>query len=503
MNPDFPKDERAALESSLTALLLGELPHDQAADLHQKLSQDVELAKLYERLKQTINLVRETIASPVTETADQPTPLKLSDERRQKLLQKFKTVRPKEFVPPRRRAMVWLVPVGIAAAVVALLSATLLPKFANRSQLASSLGTEVYVPMAKLAADTTLERSRSASLLQVQRNPQFRHLGVENRNEAPPTAAPAEPAPVPVKPTASAIVLPKASEVADGTPTTTTAGAKAWFETANLRGFYDDSLSRAGDQGDGGSSGGRAGGSGGEAKGDTSVAGGQQAGNVAAGAHFTQSAEKNVLEWGRPVVEGKPIQAFGEPPPPAQATPGTLGEVAATELNSSKGRKETIGFYDLQNAEPQDVYNNLQDLFRRNNVRSQNNQQDAVVGQNKPVTEHLRNNTEGLLAATGSRSGGGGLGGSGGETRGKLLSIEGRQQEVAAVNGAIGEPEWLGKLEAGTMEVNRLYLSNLGQFDETGGALTVGKMYISSGAKFTQTGGDLYFTDANCSYVGY
>ena len=102
MNPDSPIDPRSALESSLTALLLGELPHEQAAALHQKLAQDAELAKLYERLKQTINLVRETVASPAAQTADQPTPLKLSDQRRQKLLQHFKTVAPKEFARPRR-----------------------------------------------------------------------------------------------------------------------------------------------------------------------------------------------------------------------------------------------------------------------------------------------------------------------------------------------------------------------------------------------------------------
>ena len=118
MNPEMPQKPQDDLEASLTALLLGELPHEQAAALHQKLAQDAELAKLYERLKQTINLVRETVASPAAQTADQPTPLKLSDQRRQKLLQHFKTVAPKEFAPPRRRAMPWLVPVGIAAALV-------------------------------------------------------------------------------------------------------------------------------------------------------------------------------------------------------------------------------------------------------------------------------------------------------------------------------------------------------------------------------------------------
>ena len=116
MNPEMPQKPQDELEARLTALLLGELPHEQAAALHQKLAQDAELAKLYERLKQTVNLVRETLATPAAQTAGQPTPLKLSADRREKLLQHFKTVAPIEFVPLRRRAMPWLVPVGIAAA---------------------------------------------------------------------------------------------------------------------------------------------------------------------------------------------------------------------------------------------------------------------------------------------------------------------------------------------------------------------------------------------------
>src|ERR1022692_421359 len=119
MNPDSPIDPRLALEARLTALLLGELPHEEAAALHQTLAQDAELAKVYERLKHTINLVRETVASPAAQTAGQPTPLKLSEQRREKLLQHFKTVAPKEFARPRRPAFRWYVPVGIAAGLVA------------------------------------------------------------------------------------------------------------------------------------------------------------------------------------------------------------------------------------------------------------------------------------------------------------------------------------------------------------------------------------------------
>jgi Mg-chelatase subunit ChlD len=138
MNPEMPQMPQDELEASLTALLLGELPHEQAAALHQKLAQDAELAKLYERLKQTVNLVRETVASPAAQAAGQPAPLKLSNQRREKLLQHFKTVAPKAFAKPRRRRMPWLVPVAAAAALVMLLASIMLPNFTKARSTAHS-----------------------------------------------------------------------------------------------------------------------------------------------------------------------------------------------------------------------------------------------------------------------------------------------------------------------------------------------------------------------------
>ena len=38
-----------------------------------------------------------------------------------------------------------------------------------------------------------------------------------------------------------------------------------------------------------------------------------------------------------------------------------------TELEYDKERKEIVGVYDTQNAQPQDAYNNLRDLFNRSN----------------------------------------------------------------------------------------------------------------------------------------
>jgi Mg-chelatase subunit ChlD len=134
MNNEFPIDPRQALETSLTALILGELPDDQARFLRQAIATDPELAKSYERLKKTIELVRETETSPEGEPVVQSSALKLDERRRQQLWQRFKTVKPVEFKQPERLQVSWLVPAAAALAVL-LAVATLLfytnskPKF--------------------------------------------------------------------------------------------------------------------------------------------------------------------------------------------------------------------------------------------------------------------------------------------------------------------------------------------------------------------------------------
>ncbi|HEX4263883.1 MAG TPA: von Willebrand factor type A domain-containing protein [Verrucomicrobiae bacterium] len=126
MNPDFPQNEREQLETKLTAFLLGELPPDETVALCKAMESDPELAALYERLKQTIELVRESAASPVAESVPQTAPLKMSANRREKLLAQFKTIAPKEFAKPRR-VMDWLVPVAAVSAMIMILAALLLP----------------------------------------------------------------------------------------------------------------------------------------------------------------------------------------------------------------------------------------------------------------------------------------------------------------------------------------------------------------------------------------
>jgi hypothetical protein len=77
------------------------------------------------------------------------------------------------------------------------------------------------------------------------------------------------------------------------------------------------------------------------------------------------------------------------------------------ELDSDKGRKEVVGYFDLQNADPQDVYNNLQDLFQRNNVRPQNTTANPMLGQNSPLNKRITSNTQPMTQGATSTIGGG------------------------------------------------------------------------------------------------
>ncbi len=131
MNPEIPPNPRAELEARLTAYLLGELPAHEAAALRQALDDDAELAKLCDRLKPAIKLVREA-AAPAQPGAAPAEPLKLSEDRRQKLLAHFKTIAPKEFAAPRTsKKSTWLIPLAAAAAVVLLAVPLFLPALAK------------------------------------------------------------------------------------------------------------------------------------------------------------------------------------------------------------------------------------------------------------------------------------------------------------------------------------------------------------------------------------
>src|SRR5215470_14176112 len=115
MNSERPKTPREELETHLTALLLGELPADQAFALGRAIEQDAELAKLYARLKETMGLVREAASTPAEQVVSQPATLRFSEPRREKLLAHFKTVRPRTFGEPEKRTNLWFAPLAAAA----------------------------------------------------------------------------------------------------------------------------------------------------------------------------------------------------------------------------------------------------------------------------------------------------------------------------------------------------------------------------------------------------
>ena len=128
---------REELEVRLTALLLGELSAEEAAALREIIAKDTHLAGLHERLKRAIDLVREAAATGTEPATSQAAPLRLSVERRQKLLAHFKTVTPKEFITrPRHREWSWIVPLAAAAAAIVLLAAITIPNFTRARESA-------------------------------------------------------------------------------------------------------------------------------------------------------------------------------------------------------------------------------------------------------------------------------------------------------------------------------------------------------------------------------
>jgi len=127
MNPDQPSREE--IEARITALLLGELPDDEAELLCWTISQNAELQTLHDRLKYTIGFMHEAVKPSADAPALKEIPLKLSPERRQKLLAHFKTPRANKSFWLKRIEAPTLIPVLVVLAIVALLVATAVPNF--------------------------------------------------------------------------------------------------------------------------------------------------------------------------------------------------------------------------------------------------------------------------------------------------------------------------------------------------------------------------------------
>lgn len=147
MNPNPNQPSREEIEAKLTALLLGELPAEEARLLRYTISQDAGLQKLQEELAQTIVLVREAEKTPVAADAEKAPASRLSDERRAKLLAHFQTPHPQPKDP-----LFWLKPITVlkvprlvevlvVVAILALLAAMLLPALSKAKSKARNVTT--------------------------------------------------------------------------------------------------------------------------------------------------------------------------------------------------------------------------------------------------------------------------------------------------------------------------------------------------------------------------
>lgn len=142
MNPEPPNLPSSDPEVRLTALLLGELPPDEAAAVQQDLTRNPELARLHARLAQTIGLVRNAVhgaADPAPAPVSEP---RLAPELRDSLLAKLKTVVLPAVTPrprARHRPGFWLAAAAGVAALLFLCAGLLLPSLAKAKAKAQSI----------------------------------------------------------------------------------------------------------------------------------------------------------------------------------------------------------------------------------------------------------------------------------------------------------------------------------------------------------------------------
>ena len=136
MNSDSPKTPREEMEAWLTSLLLGELSEGEAAAVRELMKHDAELAKLHDRLKESISLVRETVPQMEAPPAE---PLKLSAEKRQRLLTAFK-IPPlkKEHQKPKPFLQFKPLEVFAVVAIIALIAAISFPALNSMKRMGLS-----------------------------------------------------------------------------------------------------------------------------------------------------------------------------------------------------------------------------------------------------------------------------------------------------------------------------------------------------------------------------
>jgi len=82
-------------------------------------------------------------------------------------------------------------------------------------------------------------------------------------------------------------------------------------------------------------------------------------------------------------------------------------------LDSSQAKKEVVKVFDLENADPQDVNQVLQDLFQRSgNIRANNNNtRTSLLGTSNPLTQRSTQQQQTFTTSTGFGTGTTGRGG--------------------------------------------------------------------------------------------
>ena len=213
MNPELPQDPNEQREAEVTALLLGELPQEKAAALLQAIERDPDLGRLHQRLKHAIELDRSISPGLDEQPGRESAHFIIFEQRRQRLLQQFKTLAPPEFARPSRPAREWLVPMAAALVVIVLGAGLLLPALSKaKAKGGVSTLSEINVKLTGLTQPAQLDGAKQ-------------QWALENKMPAVPA-----PASSPVEARKYAIVLPSSGTPGQATPPVPDLSHRFWSD---------------------------------------------------------------------------------------------------------------------------------------------------------------------------------------------------------------------------------------------------------------------------------
>ena len=188
---NFEQPSREQIEVRITALLLGELPAEEAALLRYTLAQYPALQQLHDQLQSALGLVREAAKHPAEGPVEKGPRRKLSKNRRRILLEHFKTPRP----TPKPEPLFWLkritlrrwVEVALLVVILGALAAVMVPSTKSLGCNRSSFSVSAWFPKMAVVNEATPAQSLK-----------YRTWAADNSDKhpaTPPTVAPPVPAP--------------------------------------------------------------------------------------------------------------------------------------------------------------------------------------------------------------------------------------------------------------------------------------------------------------------